>query len=77
MKYFLLTILLGLLLPSVSSAQVQAVDTTARPQVLVMNIRSEIDPRMSRYVMLALERAEDADIDYLLMGAFHAFAFDC
>ncbi len=67
MKYALLISLLGPLLPFVSSAQVQAVDTTARKQVLVMNIRSEIDPRMSRYVMLALERAEQADIDLVLI----------
>ena len=48
--------------------QAQALDTTGRQQVLVMNIRSEIDPRMSRYVMLALERAKEPDIDYLLIN---------
>lgn len=48
--------------------QAQASDITDQPHVLVMNIRSEIDPRMSRYVMLALERAKEPDIDYLLIN---------
>ena len=33
----------------------------------MLNVRSEIDPRMNRYVMLGLERAKEADIDYLLI----------
>ena len=48
--------------------QAQSSDTTSQKHVLVMNIRSEIDPRMSRYVMLALERAKEPDIDYLLIN---------
>ena len=57
----LITLLIG------DFVQAQSVDTSAQ-QVLVMNIRSEIDPRMSRYVMLALERAKEPDIDYLLIN---------
>ena len=46
----------------------QSSDTTAQQQVLVVDIRSEIDPRMSRYVMLALERASEPDIDYVVIN---------
>ncbi len=35
--------------------------------VMVMEIRSDIDPRMSRYVELALEHAEDIDADYVIV----------
>ena len=51
-----------------SSIYAQSADTTAQQQVLVVDIRSEIDPRMSRYVMLALERAQEPDIDYVVIN---------
>ena len=58
------------LLPLLTSglAQAQSSDTTDQAQVLVLNIRSEIDPRMSRYVMLALERAQEPEIDYVVIN---------
>ncbi len=70
MRLFQLPLVFLLLITLLVSRFVQAQpsDTTAQQHVLVMNIRSEIDPRMSRYVMLALERAKEPDIDYLLIN---------
>lgn len=65
-KFLALLLLQATLLIS-DFVRAQPTDTSAQ-QVLVMNIRSEIDPRMSRYVMLALERAKEPDIDYLLIN---------
>jgi membrane-bound serine protease (ClpP class) len=38
-----------------------------KPKVFVMEIRAEIDPRMNRYVELALEEARTQQADYLLI----------
>ena len=57
-----------LLLTLLASHLTQAQATSSAPQQgLVLDIRSEIDPRMSRYVMLGLERAKEPDIDYVLI----------
>ena len=39
----------------------------SRPVVMVMEIRDEIDPRMRRYVKLALEHANKINADYILI----------
>ncbi len=39
----------------------------SRPKVMVMEIRSDIDPRMLRYVTLALEHAEEIKADYVIV----------
>src|SRR5437879_1086899 len=38
-----------------------------KPKVMVMEIKDEIDPRMFRYVKLALERAEKTKADYVIV----------
>lgn len=38
-----------------------------KPKVMVMEIRAEIDPRMARYVKLALEHAETTKADYVII----------
>lgn len=38
-----------------------------RPKVMVMEIKAEIDPRMLRYVTLALEHAEEINADYVIV----------
>ena len=38
-----------------------------KPKVMVMEIKSEIDPRMLRYVKLALVHAEDTKADYVIV----------
>lgn len=38
-----------------------------RPTVMVMEIKAEIDPRMLRYVTLALEHAEETKADYVII----------
>lgn len=42
-------------------------DTVDKPQVLVMEIRSEIDARTSHYVDLALEEADKIEADYIVI----------
>jgi membrane-bound serine protease (ClpP class) len=37
------------------------------PKVMVMEIKAEIDPRMSRYVNLALDHAEEIEADYVVI----------
>ena len=60
-KSTLLTLLLGLaVLPLCSQS-----DSTV--QVLVMEIRDVIDPRMNRYVELALQEARDIDADLVII----------
>ena len=39
----------------------------AMPKVFVMEIKAEIDPRMNRYVELALEEAMEQDTDYVII----------
>lgn len=38
-----------------------------KPKVLVMEIKSAIDPRMNRYVELALDKADEEEVDYVLI----------
>lgn len=38
-----------------------------KPKVMVMEIKAEIDPRMLRYVTLALEHAEETKADYVIV----------
>ncbi len=38
-----------------------------KKKVMVMEIRAEIDPRMTRYVKLALENAEKIEADYIIV----------
>jgi membrane-bound serine protease (ClpP class) len=54
--------LLLLLAPLVASAQQKA-----RPTVFVLDIRAEIDPRMTRYVELALAQAQREKADYVVV----------
>ena len=67
MKFLTTSIVLLLVLVANSMVQAQPSTDNSQKQALVLNIRSEIDPRMSRYVMLGLERAKESDIDYLLI----------
>jgi membrane-bound serine protease (ClpP class) len=39
----------------------------SQPNVMVMEIRAEIDPRTTRYVKLALEHAEKTQADYIII----------
>jgi membrane-bound serine protease (ClpP class) len=39
----------------------------AKPKVMVMEIKAEIDPRMARYVKLALDHAETTKADYVII----------
>ena len=39
----------------------------AKPKVMVMEIKDEIDPPMKRYVMLALKHAEKINADYVII----------
>lgn len=60
LQYFVLSSVCLLLGFSTTSAQ-------QVPKVFVMEIRAEIDPRMNRYVELALEEAREKEADYLLI----------
>ncbi len=44
-----------------------AIAQPAKPQVMVMEIKDEIDPRMLRYVKLAFEHAEKIKADYVII----------
>lgn len=57
-----LVFILFLLLMAVSSWAQKSV-----PQVMVMEIKDEIDPRMLRYVKLAFEHAEKIRADYIII----------
>ncbi len=60
MKALLLTsLLLFTLFPAMYSQE--------KPKVMVMEIKEEIDPRMLRYVKLALEHAEKIKADYVIV----------
>ena len=61
MKNWMISVVLSVL--AVYSATAQ----TAKPQVMVMEIRDEIDPRMLRQVKLALEHAEKIKADYIII----------
>jgi membrane-bound serine protease (ClpP class) len=60
-KLALVTLVSLVLLTPVSKAQ------TAKSKVMVMEIKDEIDPRMLRYVRLALENAEKIKADYVVI----------
>jgi len=38
-----------------------------KPKVMVMDVKAEIDPRMLRYVKLAIEHAEETNADYVIV----------
>lgn len=59
-KLLFIVCLLGLI-PFASHSQ------TAKKKVLVMNIKAEIDPRMARYVKLALEHAEKTKAEIIIV----------
>ncbi|MFZ9503416.1 MAG: nodulation protein NfeD, partial [Cyclobacteriaceae bacterium] len=42
-------------------------ESAKRSRVMIMEIRAEIDPRMNRYVKLALEHAEQTKADYIVI----------
>jgi membrane-bound serine protease (ClpP class) len=64
MKRFHLTIgILILLLPMAIRAQKPA----GKPKVFVLEIRDQIDPRMNRYVELALAEAKRVEADYVVV----------
>ncbi|MEM1137655.1 MAG: NfeD family protein [Bacteroidota bacterium] len=58
--FFLLIVILSQLLASSLYGQ-------STKKVFIMEIRAEIDPRMSRYVDLALEEAREQNADFLLI----------
>ena len=60
MKALLLTIFL-------SSQVLFILHAQTKPKVMVMEIKSEIDPRMLRYVKLALEHADETKADYVII----------
>jgi membrane-bound serine protease (ClpP class) len=60
-KLALVTLVFLVLQTPVSKAQ------TAKSKVMVMEIKDEIDPRMLRYVKLALENAEKIKADYVVI----------
>lgn len=59
-KLLFLLCLLGLI-PALTNAQ------NEKKKVMVMEIKAEIDPRMARYVKLALEHAETTQADILII----------
>jgi membrane-bound serine protease (ClpP class) len=59
MKSFLFTLIFFLACFGLSAQQ--------KTKVMVMEIKSEIDPRMMRYVTLALEHAEKTNADYIIV----------
>lgn len=59
-KLFFISCLIGIF-PIVLMAQ------NEKRKVMVMEIRAEIDPRMSRYVKLALAHAEKTNADYIII----------
>ena len=59
-KLFFITCLIGLL-PILLHAQ------NEKKKVMVMDIKAEIDPRMSRYVKLALAHAENTKADFIII----------
>jgi len=61
MRKFLFIICLIGLIPFASQSQ------SAQKKVFVMDIKAEIDPRMSRYVKLALEQAESSKADIIII----------
>jgi membrane-bound serine protease (ClpP class) len=58
---FQMSLILALAFSSISVALSQ------QSKVMVMEIKSDIDPRMSRYVKLALDHARDIEADYVII----------
>jgi membrane-bound serine protease (ClpP class) len=56
-----------LILPLVALVAQETENTSGRKKVLVMEIKAEIDPRMTRYVDLALARATETNADYIVV----------
>ncbi|MCX2740807.1 NfeD family protein [Pontibacter anaerobius] len=63
----LLVLLLCLLLPSFVKAQQEDTAQQGKPKVLLMEVKSEIDPRTNRYIELALEEATAVEADHVLL----------
>ncbi|MCX8490203.1 MAG: nodulation protein NfeD, partial [Cyclobacteriaceae bacterium] len=63
-KLSLLTLAFAVLLSSPSKAQTTK---ATKSKVMMMEIKDEIDPRMLRYVKLALENAEKIKADYVVI----------
>ncbi|NOS56747.1 MAG: nodulation protein NfeD, partial [Cyclobacteriaceae bacterium] len=63
-KLAILILAFVVLLPPLSKAQT---GKTTKSKVMVMEIKDEIDPRMLRYVKLALENAEKIKADYVVI----------
>ncbi len=57
--------LLAIVLVSQIGRQVKA--QSDKPVVMVIEIKSDIDPRSSRYVSLALDKAKSLEVDYLVI----------
>ncbi|HWA34388.1 MAG TPA: NfeD family protein [Cyclobacteriaceae bacterium] len=57
----------GLLLFVFCCLSLSPVAVAQKKKVMVMDIKSEIDPRMLRYVTLALENAEKTNADYVIV----------
>lgn len=64
MPFILLMLILAAWLVSL---QISAKAQTAVPKVMTMEIKDDIDPRMSRYVRLAMEEADRIKPDYILI----------
>nr|WKN38539.1 NfeD family protein [Tunicatimonas sp. TK19036] len=68
MKNNLYVALTGWILLSILPYSIKAQSTSSdKTQVMVMEIRSEIDARTSRYVTLAFEEAKELDADYIVI----------
>lgn len=68
MKSFSIKPLFAILSILLISNFLYAAKTVGYTKVLVMKIRSEIDPRMSRYVHLALEKATEIKADVVIIN---------
>jgi membrane-bound serine protease (ClpP class) len=66
MRKLISIVLLGLMTVAKAFCQ-NATPPVAKPQVMVMEIKNEIDPRMLRQVKLSLEHAEKIKADYVII----------
>ena len=58
---------IGLLLLLFLTTFLGTVAAQTKPKVMVMEIKAEIDPRMLRYVTLALDHAKEINADYVII----------
>ncbi len=65
--YYFFSLFSLLCICSGAFVQAQPAAATAEKQIFVMEIRAEIDPRMTRYVTLALEEARKRNSDYVII----------